>query len=38
MHYLINASVENGGILPNYVHWSGLEAYQMEVPMTKLFW
>ncbi len=27
MHYLINAKVEKGDMLPNDAHWGGLDAY-----------
>ncbi len=31
MQYLINAWLENDGMLPNYVPWSDLEAYRRVV-------
>ncbi len=34
MHYLINAWLEKGGMLPNYAPWCGLEAYLRGVTMT----
>ncbi len=38
MHYLINAQVENCGLLPNYVPWYGPEAYQTGVSVTSYFY
>ncbi len=34
MHYFINAYMENGGMLPNYACWGGLEASQRGVALT----
>ncbi len=39
MHYLINAMLEKGGMLPSYAPWCcSLEAYQRGMTVTNYFW
>ncbi len=37
-HYLINAWLEKGGMLPNYTPWYGQEVQQRGVAMKNYVW